>query len=153
MVNDYEEILSKYRSANRMDLIPILQEIQEQDGYISEQAIRDLGKMLDISTTGIYSIASFYDGLHFNPHGRIHIRICNGTSCFINRPVNIRQVIEEELKVQNGETSADGKYSLELVDCMGACHSGPLLAVNNEYHSVRSEKDLKRIIEMIRSDE
>jgi len=136
-----------------MDLIPLLQAIQEQNGYISEQAIRDLGKMLDISTTRIYSIASFYDGLHFNPQGKIHIKICNGTSCFINRPVNIRQVIEEEMKVKNGETSADGKYSLELVDCMGACHSGPLLAVNNEYYSVRSEKDLKRIIEMIRSDD
>ncbi len=146
------DILDKYRLSERGGLIPLLQEIQSLEGYISEDAIREVGELLGISTTKIFSLASFYDGFRFSPPGKVHIKICNGTSCYINRNMDIPGILRDELKLDEGDRSADGRYSLELVDCMGACHLGPHIYVDGNYYTVRTDKELKRLIEKIRSD-
>lgn len=143
----------KYKVRGRKDLIPLLQEIQSENGYISEESIKELGGVLGISTTKIYGVASFYDGFRFVPAGRVHIRICNGTGCYINRSFNIDDLLWEELKVRPGETSADGRFSIEMVDCMGACHLGPLVAINDRYYTVGSESELRKVIGRLKKDE
>ena len=143
----------KNKIYDRSSLIPLLQEIQSEQGFISEEAIKDLGRRLDISTTKIYSLASFYDGFRFSARGKIHIRICSGTSCYINKEVDIESVLKEELKLKRDVSTPDGKYSIEFVDCMGACHLGPLIAVNDNYFTVRSEQDLRGILRQIKSIE
>ncbi|MBS0010774.1 MAG: NAD(P)H-dependent oxidoreductase subunit E [Bacteroidales bacterium] len=152
MTKKSRDIKDKYKLSDRNKLMPILQEIQDEEGYISEQAIRELGEALNISTTSIYSVASFYDGFRFVPQGRVHIRLCNGTACYINRLLNIPAIIKEELKLGEADRSADGRFSIEMVDCMGACHLGPLVAVNDRYYTVHSENELRRIIKKIQAD-
>jgi NADH-quinone oxidoreductase E subunit len=151
---DLDTIIKKYKSGKREDLIPLLQEIQEETGYLSEEAIVRVGGYLGLSTTKIYGLATFYDRFRFIPAGKIHIRICNGTSCFLSGSKLIIDRIAEETGVQPGQTTRDGLFSYEIVSCMGGCHNGPVLNVNGEYYThIRAEqlpellKRLKYVIE------
>ncbi len=154
MENVINEILTKYRKGRKEDLIPILQEIQKSTGYISEEAVVKVGDLLDLSTTKIFGLATFYDQFRFFPHGKIHIRLCHGTSCFMNGSTSVLASIKEELGIDPGQTTRDGRFSYEVVACMGGCSNGPVIMVNDEYTtSVKSEqipgmiKKLKFIVE------
>jgi NADH:ubiquinone oxidoreductase subunit E len=154
MSTDLDIILKKYKHGKREDLIPLLQEIQEDLGYISEDAIVKVGSFLGLSTTKIYGLATFYDRFRFIPSGKIQISICNGTSCFLNGSQAIINKIKEETGVTPGQTTRDGNFSYEIVSCIGGCHSGPLINVNGEYHThIKAEqlpelmKKLKYVIE------
>ncbi len=154
MGTDIDIILKKYKQGKREDLIPLLQELQEIHGYISEEAIVRTGSYLGLSTTKIYGLATFYDRFRFTPPGKIQIRICNGTSCFLNGSGAIIDKIKEITGVMPAQTTRDGNFSFEIVSCMGGCNNGPLINVNGEYHTcVRAEqlpellKKLKYIVE------
>jgi len=154
MSNSLESILTKYKSGKREDLIPLLQEIQEDSGYLSEEAIVKVGSFLGLSTTKIFGLATFYDKFRFIPSGKIQISICHGTSCFLNGSQTIINKIKEETGVMPGQTTRDGNFSYEIVSCMGGCNNGPVINVNGEYHThVKAEqlpeliKKLKYIIE------
>lgn len=148
------EVLARYRQTRKENLIPILQEIQKEAGYISEDAIVKLGNLLGISTTKIYGLATFYDQFKFFPAGRIHFRICHGTTCFMNGSGTLISALREELGIEPGQTTRDGRFSYEIVTCMGSCSNGPVVEVNGEYHTgVTNElipvmvKKLKHLVE------
>lgn len=154
MAADLDTILKKYRQGRREDLIPLLQEIQTGHGYLSEDAIIKVGSHLGLSTTKIYGLATFYDQFRFIPSGKVHIKICRGTSCFMNGTQSLVDKFKEELKITPGQTTRNGNFSLEIVSCMGGCYHGPVIMVNGEYQiHVRAEqvpeliKKLKYIIE------
>jgi len=154
MSKDLNVIFKKYKEGKRVDLIPLLQEIQENMGFISEDSIVRTGNFLGLSTTKIYGLATFYDNFRFFPSGKIHIKICHGTSCFLNGSQSILNRIKEETGILPGQTNRDGSLSYEIVSCMGGCNNGPVLKVNGEYHThVKAEKlpelirKLKYIIE------
>jgi NADH:ubiquinone oxidoreductase subunit E len=138
---DLDIILKKYKSGKREDLIPLLQEIQEYHGYLSEEAIVKVGSFLGLSTTKIYGLATFYDRFRFIPSGKIRIIVCNGTSCFLNGSKSIIDKVREETGILPGQTTRDGNFSYEIVSCMGGCHNGPVINVNGEYHThIKAEK-------------
>jgi len=154
MGTDIDVILKKYKQGKREDLIPILQEIQEDNGYLSEEAIVKIGGYLGLSTTKIYGLATFYDEFSFIPEGKIRIKVCHGTSCFLNGSQALIEKLKEETGILQGQTTRDGSFSYEIVSCMGGCNSGPLVNVNGEYHiHVRADqlsgllKKMKYIIE------
>jgi len=99
MSTDLDIILRKYKQGKREDLIPLLQEIQDDLGYLSEEAIVKIGGFLGLSTTKIYGLATFYDRFRFLPAGKVQIRICHGTSCFLNGSQSIINKIKEETGV------------------------------------------------------
>ena len=141
MANSLDSILSKYKSGRREELIPLLQEIQEEQGIISEDAIIKVGTLLGMSTSKIYGLATFYDQFRFSPTGRIHLRICNGTTCYINGSQSIIKSIKDELGIDPGETTRDGLFSFEVVTCMGGCSNGPIICSNGEYYThIRPEQ-------------
>lgn len=131
---DIEGILKKYKQGKREELIPILQEIQAGSGYLSEDAIVRIGSYLGLSTTKIYGLATFYDRFRFIPSGKIKIRICHGTSCFLNGSQSVISKLREETGVAPGQSTRDGLVSYEIVSCMGGCVNGPVLEINDEYH-------------------
>jgi len=135
MGTDLDLILKKYKQGKREDLIPMLQEIQDQLGYLSEEAIVKTGNYLGLSTTKIYGLATFYDRFRFVPAGKVRIFVCNGTSCFLNGSPAIIGKIKEETGIKPGLTTRDGNFSYEIVSCMGGCHNGPVMRVNGEYHT------------------
>jgi len=141
MAVDIDQILKKYKPGKREELIPLLQEIQENSGFLSEDSIVKVGNYVGLSTTKIFGLATFYDEFRFIPSGKIHIKICNGTSCFLNGSESLINKIEEELGIQPGQTTRDGLFSFEIVTCMGGCVKGPVITVNGEYYtSVRPEQ-------------
>jgi NADH-quinone oxidoreductase E subunit len=147
---DFDLILKKYKQGKREDLIPMLQEIQEHSGFLSEEAIVKVGGYLGLSTTKIYGLATFYDRFRFIPAGKIQIRVCNGTSCFLNGSRAVINKIKDETGVQPGQTTRDGNFSYEIVSCMGGCHNGPIINVNGEYHTYVKEAQLPELLKKLR---
>jgi NADH:ubiquinone oxidoreductase subunit E len=150
MGSDLELIFKKYKSGKREELIPMLQDIQEHLGYLSEESIVRVGRYLGLSTTKIYGLATFYDRFRFIPSGRIHIQVCDGTSCFLNGSGSIIERIHEETGLDPGETSRDGSISYEIVSCMGGCNNGPVLYVNGEYHTRIKPEQLPEMIRKLK---
>ncbi|MDX9929303.1 MAG: NAD(P)H-dependent oxidoreductase subunit E [Bacteroidales bacterium] len=150
MEKETDRMLSRYRHGRREDLIPLLQEIQREIGYIPEDVVVKTGRLLGISTTKIYGVATFYDQFRFYPSGRIHIRICNGTSCFMNGAEQIVSVLREELGIEPGQTTRDGKISYEVVSCMGGCNNGPVVEVNGEYRTGISSEMIPAMVREFR---
>ena len=154
MVADIETILRKYKQGRREYLIPILQEIQADAGFLSEETIVKVGSHLGLSTTKIYGLATFYDQFRFIPAGKVHVKICHGTSCFMNGSQGLIDKFKEELRISPGQTTRNGNFSIEVVPCLGGCYHGPVIMVNGEHQvHVRPEqvpdliRKLKYVIE------
>lgn len=150
MDSDLDIILKRYKQGKREELIPLLQEIQEISGFLSEEAIVKVGNFLGLSTTKIYGLATFYDRFRFVPAGKIQIKICNGTSCFLNGSQNIINSIKEETGVLPGQTTRDGNFSYEIVSCMGGCINGPIISVNGEYQTHIKPEQLPELIKRLK---
>lgn len=146
-----EDILGQYRAGSHESLIPILQDIQAEEGYLSENAIVQIGRFLEMSTTKIYGLATFYDRFRFIPCGKVHLRICNGTSCFINGSEAVIKVIRDTLGVEPGQTTRDGKFSYELTSCMGGCNEGPVINAGDTYHTHVRPDDIPEMITRFKS--
>ncbi len=148
-----EHIFEKFPNGRREDLIPILQTVQDEKGFLSEQVIKDVGKYLDISINKIYGVATFYDNFRFGPVGKYHFRLCHGTACHVAGASTLLRELEKLLKVGTGETDQHGLFSLEVVSCVGACGLAPLVEVNDEYYTNISLDSLKELVKSIREKE
>jgi len=145
-------IFTRFPNKQRDDLIPMLHEIQDKYGFLSEDLIVETGKYLNISVNKIYGVATFYDNFRFGPRGKFHIRLCNGTACHVAGSSNILSEIEKQLKISNGETDKNGLFSLEIVSCIGACGLAPLIEINDEYHANLTLDSLKNILNHYREN-
>jgi len=150
MSTDIESIFKKYKQGRREYLIPLLQEIQNDLGYLSEEAIVRVGSFVGLSTTKIYGLATFYDQFRFVPSGKVQIKICHGTSCFLNGSQSVTDKIKEETGIIPGQTTRDGIFSYEIVTCMGGCNNGPLISINGEYHTGVKAEQLPDLIRKLR---
>jgi NADH:ubiquinone oxidoreductase subunit E len=150
MSTDLDIILKKYKQGKREDLIPLLQEIQHEHGYLSEDAIVRTGTFLGLSTTKIYGLATFYDRFRFIPAGKIQISVCHGTSCFLNGSQAVINKLKEEIGIQPGQTTRDGNFSYEIVSCMGGCCNGPIININGQYHTHIKVEQLPELIKRLK---
>ena len=146
------EILNRFPQIKRNALIPLLQAVQDEFGYISEEAISGIGAHLSLPTSKIYGLATFYNQFSFTPRGYYHMVLCNGTSCHMSGSGELLSEISKLLEIKDGETTRDGLFSLEVQSCIGACGQSPLMAVNGEYHSGISVKEIREIIKQYRED-
>lgn len=131
MPSDIGEILSE-RDKKRAVLIHVLQQIQEEVGYLPEDILIQLSKYLSIPLSEIYSIASFYKMFYFKPRGKNIVRVCLGTACYVKGSKKILQALEQEFKVKTGETTDDLTMTLERVGCIGCCGLAPVTTINDE---------------------
>lgn len=156
MSTDIETIIKKYKPGRREDLIPLLQEIQDEYGHLSEEIIVRVGSFIGLSTTKIYGLATFYDQFSFVPAGKIRIKICHGTSCFLNGSQSVINKIREETGLAPGQTGRDSNFSYEIVTCMGGCNDGPLITVNGDYYAhIKPDQIpelLKKLLYIVDSD-
>jgi len=146
-----DDILSHYREGSHDSLIPILQDIQEAEGYLSENAIVRIGGFLHMSTTKIFGLATFYDRFRFFPCGKVHLRICNGTTCFINGSASVVAAVREALGIEAGQTTRDGRFSYELTSCMGGCNEGPVVATGETYFTHVRVEDIPEMISKLKA--
>jgi NADH-quinone oxidoreductase subunit E len=150
-MSNIEDILRRYRSGSHDSLIPILQEVQAAEGFIPEEAIVKIGSFLGMSTTKIYGLATFYDQFRFVPFGKVHLRICNGTTCFINGSTPIINAVKEAFGTDPGQTTRDGRFSFELTACMGGCNEGPVIKVGNDYYSHLRSEDIPEMVRKLKN--
>jgi len=128
------EILADHPERGRESLIPLLQEVQEAQGYISRESVAELGAHLGLPASRIYGVATFYNQFRFQPLGRYHVQVCRGTACHVKGSQAVLQAVQRDLQIVPGQTSRDGLFSLEVVACLGACGLAPLICVNGEFH-------------------
>lgn len=143
---DIEPILKKHQNAGRDMLIPILQEVQEQYGYLSQEAVIRIGEFLNLPTSKIYGVATFYNQFRFQKPGRFHVQICRGTACHVKGSAGVLEALKRELKIEPGQTTRDGLFSLEIVACMGVCGLAPAMNVNGEVYADISTEKIKKIL-------
>ena len=146
MKEQVESILKNYPGSGTDNLIPILQEIQARQGYLSEDSLVMVGRYLSIPTSRIFGVATFYNQFRLTPLGENVIKVCRGTACHVSNSANILYAIETELNVKAGQTTRDKKFTLETVACIGACSIAPVIAVNDEYHGRLTVKEIPGIL-------
>ena len=115
----------------REELIPILQGVQGEFGYLPEQSMLDIARFAGVPESRVYSVATFYTQFRFTPIGRNHIVVCRGTACHVRGASRILEKIERQLGITEGETTTDMEYSIETAACIGACGLAPNMMIND----------------------
>ena len=147
MNSSLDKILENYKGYGKDSLIPLLQEIQDKEGYLSEAAIVKTGGTLNIPASKIYGVATFYNQFRFEPKGKNHVQICRGTACHVLGSATVMAELEKHLKTKAGTTTKDGLFSIEVVACIGACGLAPVVSINGEFHAKVTATSLKEILE------
>ncbi|MEI7835764.1 MAG: NADH-quinone oxidoreductase subunit NuoE [Planctomycetota bacterium] len=150
--HDIEAILAKHPGAGRDALIPVLQEIQNSQGYLSREAVRRVGKHLKLPASKVFGVATFYNQFRFRPKGRYHILVCRGTACHVKGSAKVLDAICKYLKIEPGRTTRDKVFSLEVVACMGACALSPVMCVNEDYHAKVSPAKVVKLLEAYKQE-
>jgi NADH:ubiquinone oxidoreductase subunit E len=146
-------IIEQHKGAGRDSLIPILQEVQDVQGYLSKEAVIEIGKHLKLPTSKIYGVATFYNQFRFEATGKYHVMVCRGTACHVKGSAAILAGLENELDIKAGNTTRDGLFSIEVVACIGACGLAPVISINGEFHANLAPSDIKGILEIYRNKE
>jgi NADH-quinone oxidoreductase subunit E len=141
-----EEIFAKFPRGDPSNLISMLQAIQEKYGWISEKNVYDLSRYLDVPASKIYGVATFYAQFRLQPLGRHIINVCRGTACHVRGSERLIPVLEQELKCKVGETTKDGKFTLNTVNCVGACSLAPVINIDNDFFGQVKSGDIKKIL-------
>ena len=152
-MNDVDSVLKKHPRAGRDALIPILQEVQESQGYLSREAVTRISRHLNLPATKIYGVATFYNQFRFQPKGKYHIMVCRGTACHVKGSNRVLEMAQKLLKLKPGQTSRDRLFSLETVACMGACGLSPVMNLNGEFYAKVTPQKLIKIIQECRETE
>jgi NADH-quinone oxidoreductase subunit E len=133
-------------STARENLIPILQKVQQEHGYIPPAAILRIADHLQIHASEVYGVASFYNQFRFHPPGKNPIKVCLGTACHVKGGDIILENFERKLDIKDGETTADRQYSLERVACVGCCALAPVTCVGETVHTHMAPSKVEGLI-------
>jgi NADH-quinone oxidoreductase E subunit len=150
VTTDIASLLQRHPNASRDALIPILQEVQEEHGYLSREAVVQIGRHLRLPASKIYGVATFYNQFRFQPQGRNHVQVCRGTACHVKGSAALLDAVKRELKIDAGQTTRDGEFSLEVVACIGACGLAPVICVNGNFHASVTTKSVGKILDSYR---
>jgi NADH-quinone oxidoreductase subunit E len=127
-------------------LIPLLQEAQETEGYLTRARMLEIHRETGIPLSNIFGVATFYAQFRFAPVGKNLIRVCHGTACHVAGAKEISETVEEVLHIANGETTADRLFSLETVACVGCCSLAPVIMINHETYGNLNERQVKKVL-------
>ena len=145
MSKKLSQILDAHRG-EKGTLIPILQEIQGEFGYLSEKALSEVGKSLEVSQNEIYGVATFYTQFRFTPPAEHTIKVCLGTACHVRGGADILDAVERELSIQQGGITEDCKFGLERVACFGCCALAPVMVVDGNVYAKMTVPKTKQIL-------
>jgi len=147
MARDVVKEMGQEFKGEPADLVPVLQRIQQTDGYLSSDAIRRISRWLKVSENEIYGVATFYAQFRFSPPGKHHIKACLGTACHVKGGEQMLDVLERRLEIKPGETTADGEYDLERVACLGCCALAPVVTIDDKTYAQMSVLKLQRLLD------
>lgn len=142
-----ENVLAKFKPNDPSLVIPILQEIQEKFGYIPPPIISRISKYTAASPARIFGVITFYSQFYTEPKGRHTVRACRGTACHVRGARMILNALERNLKLKEGETTPDNRYTLETVACLGACALAPTMVVDKNYYGKMTPERIHGVLE------
>ncbi|MBN2284976.1 MAG: NADH-quinone oxidoreductase subunit NuoE [Tissierellales bacterium] len=148
-IQNTKKILEKYPKDKRYTLA-ILQDIQRNYDYIPKEAIWEVSNYIESPLSEVYTIATFYKALSLKPKGKYVIKVCNGTACHIRGSDKVLDAIKSSLNIQPGETSEDGLFSIEIVNCVGACALAPVMVINDKYYGNMTKDKVHQVLDEIR---
>jgi NADH-quinone oxidoreductase E subunit len=141
--------LAKY-PVKRSAILPLMFIVQRERGYLDPAGVSYLANRLSLRITDIWEVATFYSMIHIKPIGKYHIQICKTLSCKLLGAEKITQYCAEKLGIKVGETTADGRFSLSEVECLGSCGTAPMFQVNFDYHENLTTEKVDRILESLK---
>jgi NADH-quinone oxidoreductase subunit E len=141
-------VVAKYGGQSRA-LIPILQDIQGLGRWLPPAVLEEVARALEIPLAHVYSVATFYKSFSLEPRGRHLCTVCMGTACHVRGGAAILEHFERRLGIRTGQTSADGEYTLERVNCLGACALAPLVVADGRYYSQMTEAKADAVLETL----
>lgn len=144
-----EAIMSRYEG-EPADLIPVLQDIQEEFNYLPAEELKVVAQRLKVPLTQIYSVATFYKGFSLEPRGVHHVQVCHGTTCYLHGSQRLQEGVIRRLGLEPDQTTPDGQFSLEKVKCVGKCGAAPVLAVDQDYFGEVGVDTLTKILKTYR---
>lgn len=148
IVEEMKKILEKYPKEKDM-LITILNDVQVRFGYIPQIAQMEISKYLGIPMAEIYGVITFYSRFTLKPKGKYNLSVCLGTACFVKGSQALLDRAKERLKIEPGDVTADGKFSIDDVRCVGACGLAPVFMVNDEVYGNATVKQLDEVIDTL----
>ena len=142
----FEKLKKRYPDINSL-MLPSLWIVQEQEGWISLEAMEYIADRLKVSKADVYSVASFYTMFKLEPKGEYHICLCKTASCKLRGSEKLLKHLEDKLGIKAGETTKDGKFSLEEVECLGACGYAPAMSLNDKYYENLTTEKVDNILD------
>jgi NADH-quinone oxidoreductase subunit E len=149
-VADKTKQIVKKRGGNKSALIAVLQDIQDAFNYLPKEALKTAAKAMNVPMSRVYEAATFYTAFSLKPRGENVVKICKGTACHVRGASALQDKFERTLCNKPGETTSDGKFSLETVNCVGACALGPVVVINADYHGQVTMNKVDKLIEKIK---
>jgi len=149
MKDKVAEIVTKY-GKDTSQLVSILQDIQTEYNYLPRTALEKLSKKMDIPQSQIYSMATFFRAFSLRKRGKHIINICQGTACHVRGADLILESLERQLNIKRGETTIDAQFTLETVNCMGCCATGPVVKIEEEYFGHMSNDKVEHMVNKYR---
>ena len=122
------------------ELIPVLQKVQEELGYLPEEAMLEIAQFTGVPESRVYAVATFYAQFRFTPIGKNHVLVCRGTACHVRGAPRVLEEVEKRLGIKEGETSSDMEYTLETVACIGCCGLSPCIMINRDVEAKMTPK-------------
>ena len=150
--NNIDAVLQKYGNPEE-SLIAILQDVQNFDGYISEEAVRYITEKTGIASSRIMGVASFYAGFRLKPVGKYRIMVCMGTACHVNGSERVGDTVKRVLGIEAGDVTDDGLFSWEEVACLGCCSISPAMMINDTVYGNLTQDKVVAVINSIKEEE
>ncbi|MCX7797353.1 MAG: NADH-quinone oxidoreductase subunit NuoE [Melioribacter sp.] len=147
-----EEVKKKYPTSLAA-VMPTLYIAQEQNGYITNEVMEEIANVLGVGKIDVLSVVTFYTMYHTKPMGKYHIQVCTNVSCMLRGAYEIWNFIKERLGIDHMEVTSDGKFSLEEVECMGACGYAPMIAINEDYYENLNKEKVEEILNSLLNSE
>jgi NADH-quinone oxidoreductase subunit E len=141
-----EAILDSYQK-NKGSLVSILQDLQAEYNYLPKEVLTQVSQSLDVPLSQVYSVATFFKAFSLKPRGRHLINVCLGTACHVRGAAKVLESIERELNIKAGGTTEDLRYTLETVNCVGACALGPIVVIDGKYSGQMKTGKVKSLLE------
>ena len=149
--SEIDAIIDRYEG-KESSILAILQDIQAKEKYLPKETLEQVGERLRIPINKIYRIATFYRAFSLTPRGLHEIQVCLGTACHVRGGIRIVDRLMSELGIRQGETTPDRKFTLETVNCLGVCASGPIMVVDGHYFGKMSAAQVKGVLGQFDTD-
>jgi len=145
-IEEFEGIAKRY-PVRRAALLPALWLAQREFGWISVDAMLAVAKLVGCSPAQVLETANFYTMYQKQKPGKYHLQVCQTISCLLNGSEEIKKTVQAKLGIKNGETTKDGQFSYQAVECLASCHTGPCMQVNDDYHENLTQESVEKLID------